>query len=184
MAPELFNKNFPKIKLTRTHAADRRKEAEICLLRARSKPVVRWSPEETSALCRGVDKYGAGKWKKILEKYSTKFHSSRRIVDLVTKYKLLNRESSYYKAPKRDWIVINGQDEPEVDGLGEIIVISQKFPYDAAKKFAKRRVVSGERRFVIRVREAENINNVHAYSVEVRGDKIEMKKLAFEEDVA
>lgn len=184
MTPELFNKNFPKIKLTKTHATKKPKDRELCLLRTQSKPVVRWSPEEIDALCKGVDKYGAGKWKKILEKYATKFHSSRRIVDLVTKYKLLNRESSYYKAPKRDWIVVNEQDEPEVDGLGEIVVVSQKFPYDAAKKFARRRVVGGEKKFVIRIREAENINNVHAYNVEARDNRLQMKKLAFEEDEA
>lgn len=182
MESEFFSKNFPKIKLTRTHTSEQ-KNSEPCLLRAKNKPLVRWSTEEIDALCRGVDEYGTGKWKLILEKYSGKFHSSRRVVDLVAKYKLLNRESSYYKTSMRNWIVVSERDEPEVDGMGEIVVVSQKFPYDAARKFARQKAASGEKSFVVRVREAENISNVHAYMVETRGDRIEMKKLAFEEDV-
>lgn len=174
-------KTIPKIQLSRSNPKSLVSVANAKPLRSENKKAVRWTESETEALERGIAKYGAKNWKRILRKYSEKFHRSRRVVDLVNKYNLLHKSSSYYKTEKKDWIMVDSEGEPVVDGLGEIIVISQKFPYDAAKKFAKRRISSGEIEFLIQIREAENIENQHAYNVKLEADKINMKKIVLSE---
>lgn len=158
-------KKVPKIKLSNSNGI-KEMNGQLETFRKQNKKDLKWSDEEVDALMKGVQKYGNGNWRMILLKYGDVFKGKRRIVDLATKYRLIMKETSFYRTEKKDWIVIGDNGEPEVDSLGEIIVSKQKFPYDAAKKFSKKRVASGLKNFTIKVREAQDINNVHIYSVE------------------
>lgn len=155
----------PKIKLSNTNEI-KEVNGELEAFRKQNKRDLKWTDEEVEALVKGVHKYGIGNWRMILLKYNDVFKGKRRIVDLATKYRLIKKDTSFYRTPKKDWIVIDDDGEPEIDSLGEIVVSKQKFPYDAAKKFAKKRIASGLRNFTIKIREAQDINNVHIYSVE------------------
>lgn len=173
------NKNLPNIALKEVEVADKEKILEP--LRKNIKEKSNWTDDEVATLNHAVEKHGFA-WKKILRKYKNRFEEGRRVVDLKTKYDQIHKKSSYYKTNKKDWIMINEHEDPEVDALGEIIVISQRFPYDAAKKFAKKIYLNGERQFKIRVREAENINNVHVYEFvdyDRFSNRFKLKKLVY-----
>lgn len=164
---EKQQKDLPKINLTKPTFKPVEPAVNMEVLRKHHKDEEKWTEEETQALLRGIEKYGIRNWSMILERYDNVFQGKRRVVDLVSKFKLLNKESSFYKTAARDWIVLDEVGEPEIDELGEIIIVHQKFPYDAAKNFAKKKVASGMKKFVIRIRETQNIDNLHVYSVDV-----------------
>lgn len=138
-----------------------------------------WSKEETEALLAGVKKYGTKRWKRILAKYDDVFQGRRRVVDLVSKHKLINLDSSYYRTNVRDWIMVDKKNNPETDAMGEIISMSAKFPYNAAKSIAKKKIRSGETSFVLRIREGDDLENVHAYLGNKKPNgTLNLKKLA------
>lgn len=169
--------NVPNINLNHIETEAQNVELEAFRTSPRKKHL--WNNAEVDALMSGVNEFGEKSWKKILSKHRNVFMKERRIVDLVNKYKLIKRESSYHHTENRDWILLDEQGKPVENWAGEILIVNQRFPYDAAKKFAKRRIASGGRKFNITVREAQNIENVHTYAVEADlPRKIEMKKLA------
>ena len=172
-------KTFPNIKLSKTEELKDLSLNNSMEYRKESKPKLPWSIQEIAALNAGVEKYGLKKWKRILSKFNTVFNGRRRVVDLASKYRLLNAKSSYYNTIKRDWIMVNENNNPEEDAMGEVISIFTKFPYDAAKRMAKKKVRNGELSFIIRIREGTDLNNVHAYSGSKIGNgKLTLKKLA------
>ncbi|KAL9029681.1 MAG: hypothetical protein Q9196_002105 [Gyalolechia fulgens] len=50
---------------------------------------VKWSDEETYSLVRGVDKFGVGKWTRILNNPEYKFSSGRKPIDLKDRFRTL-----------------------------------------------------------------------------------------------
>lgn len=172
---EKTKNKLPRINLS--HETEDSSNIELEDFRKNFKRKRSWSPEEVNALQAGVEEFGM-KWKRILKRHRKIFFHDRRIVDLATKYRLLNKQSSYYNASARDWIQLDDNEEPLKDWDGEILAITQRFPYDAALLFAKRRVWSGERKFSLVIREAQDIQNVHRYTidVDVNTRKISMKK--------
>ncbi|ELA41974.1 uncharacterized protein VICG_00991 [Vittaforma corneae ATCC 50505] len=168
--------NVPKINLN--HTKPKIQDVELKHFRTAPREKHPWSNAETDALMSGVGEFGKKSWKKILNKYGNVFIKERRIVDLVNKYKLIKKETSYHHTEGRDWVLLDEQGKPVESWAGEISTVNQRFPYDAAKKFAKRRIVSGGRKFNITVREAQNIENAHTYAVEADSPgKMRMKKL-------
>uniref|UniRef100_A0AAV1UGA5 Uncharacterized protein n=1 Tax=Peronospora matthiolae TaxID=2874970 RepID=A0AAV1UGA5_9STRA len=68
------------------------KQAETNCARGRGRrPTFFWSVDEEHLLCRGVAKYGAGKWKKILLSGKGVFSIHRTNVDLKDKWKNMQR---------------------------------------------------------------------------------------------
>lgn len=171
------NKAIPKIQLSRTIQKNSDETPEMKPMRSECKDAVKWSDAEIQALEEGVSKYGHKSWKKIIRNNRNVFDDSRRVIDLVNKYNQMHKSSSYYTTNKKDWIMVDSECNPIIDGLGEIIVISEKFPYDAAKKFAKKKIASGESEFIVNIREAENIENQHFYKVSLKYGKICMRKI-------
>lgn len=177
--PRKSYETFPKIKLSKPIESQDLSAKDLKKYRKDNKEEIPWTNQEVDALLAGVERYGNKKWKRIIAKYHNVFKDRRRIVDLVSKYRLINQDSSYYRTAKRDWIVVDEKNNPVTDMLGEIITISTRFPYDAAKRIAKKKVRSGERSFVIRLREGDDLYNVHAYSVNKEENKpLYIKKLA------
>lgn len=173
------SKNLPNIKLSCDCADIKIDENEARFLIQHRKTPIKWSEEEIEALEKGVEKYGLRNWKKFLKKYNNQFHSSRRVVDLVNKYNLIKKGSSYYKTQKKSWIQVDKDGNPIEDSLGEVITIPHRFPYDAAKKFAKCRKISGETEFIVHVRDAEDIDNSHSYTYCSRNGKGKLTKIVF-----
>lgn len=157
---------LPKIKIGKAGINTLPPVNKLESFRKHEKEYEKWSPEEVLALKRGFEKHGA-KWTTILSQYDNVFQGRRRVVDLANKMRLLNKNTSFYKTEPKDWLVLTSAGEPEIDQLGEIITVRERFPHDAAKKLARRRILSGIKKFIIRIREAQNIENVHTYSVEV-----------------
>lgn len=60
---------------------------EYTNLRNRNRPKIEWTGEEIDALLRGVERHGQGNWSTILAEESDVFHTERRVIDLVNKYK-------------------------------------------------------------------------------------------------
>lgn len=94
----------------------------------------KWTTHEIEALEKGVKKYGK-LWKTILKKNKTEFDKTRRPIDLKLKYNLEHKKSSYYKTNVKKWLLITIQTNNI--HLDKMPIIKEKFPYDAAKKFAK-----------------------------------------------
>ncbi|EED43832.1 HRD ubiquitin ligase complex, ER membrane component [Enterocytozoon bieneusi H348] len=94
----------------------------------------RWTINEIEALEKGVKKYGK-LWKTILKKNRNEFDKTRRPIDLKLKYNLEHKKSSYYKTNIKKWLLITTQINNIY--LDKMPIIKEKFPYDAAKKFAK-----------------------------------------------
>lgn len=177
-------KSVPKINLSNTSEI-KEINGKLETFRKHNKKDLKWTEEEVDALEKGVQKYGSGNWKMIISKYDDIFKGKRRIVDLATKYRLIMKETSFYKTEKKDWIVIDDSGEPETDSLGEIVVSKQKFPYDAAKKFSKKRIASGMKNFTIKIREAQDMNNVHIYSVETTPmGAVKIKKMVIKDETS
>lgn len=180
MTSGFSNRDLPKISLSEIdEEAEDNKTLEP--FRKECKDTEFWAKDEVECLIRGVEKYGHS-WRRILRKYSGTFQEGRRIIDLKTKYDQLNKSTSYYKTNKKNWIMMNENEDPTLDALGEIIVVTQRFPYDAARKFAMKKYSSGERSFIVRVREAENLSNIHIYEyVEYLpfSSRIKLRKLTY-----
>lgn len=173
--------NLPNVKLSKPFETKDLTLKNLKKYRKESKEELPWTQEETDALLAGVEKYGHKKWKRIIAKYNNIFRNRRRVVDLVSKYRLLKQQSSYYRTNKRDWIMVDEGNNPLPDALGQIISISTRFPYDAAKRMAKKKIRSGETSFVIRVREGNDLNNIHFYSVnKEENGSVAIKKLSLD----
>lgn len=164
MEEKTKSNKLPNISL-RESEIKKHAEEDLPAYRQECREPIPWSTNEMEALIDSVNKEGQ-LWSKILEKYKGNFDPSRRIVDLKIKYNLITKKSSYYKTSKKDWITVDENENPILDSLGEIIVISEKFPYDAAKKFGRKRFLNGENNFIMKIREAEDIENVHHYRFE------------------
>lgn len=158
-------------------AGDTTENEDSHLLRKTPRVKEKWTAEEEKALIEGFEKYGA-QWTKLLVVYKNSFNSCRRVIDLKIKHNLINKKSSYYQTSKRNWMMVDEFDNPILDSLGEIIVISDKFPYNAAMRFATKRARCGEYSFIIRIRESESIWNRHSYEFnKINPGKKSLRKL-------
>lgn len=102
-----------------------------------------WTDVELFWLKKGVDQFGVGKWKKILETFKLHFHPVRRATDLKDKYKnFMNRASAVNKIP-REYVHINENG----DLLDDYIYLST-YPSNAARNLAKRRKLDDEIFFI------------------------------------
>lgn len=165
----------PKIKLSPIEQESFPKEFEY--FRENVSQKSSWRAAEVKALRKGVEKYGKS-WKRILQKYEDVFDETRKVADLAAKYNLICKNSSYYKTSSKDWVQVDEEGNCCENWAGYIPTITHKFPYDAAKKFAKKKIANGYKKFNITVREASDISNIHTYSVEAQDyGKIIIKKL-------
>lgn len=151
-------------------------------MRKRERKRLSWTRQELDALMDGVKSCGEGKWTTILKKYADRFHQERRVIDLVHKYRQLKKESSFYRTPKKNWVEIDEDNNDKTDAMGDVICYSEKFPYDAAMKFAKRNGFQGYRTYIVRIREFEDTTNIHTYSVSVDSERIKLKKLVSKDE--
>lgn len=144
---------------------------------------VNWTDKELEALIEGLEKHrGQKRWTEILNENADIFHPERRIVDLVDKYRQYSKSSSFYLTEKKDWIEMDEDGEPRTDSMGEIVCFNEKFPYDAALKFAKREKNDRKENSIITIRELENELNTHSYNVFVESNSVKLKKVILKED--
>ncbi|KAM0672316.1 hypothetical protein CWI42_010650 [Ordospora colligata] len=100
------------------------------------KEKIYWTPEETIALVKGIEEFGKGNWKAILDKYKNVFHSNRRHTHLADKYKSMNNNTSYYKVQNMPIVHTDENGDDLHNALGERIVYSAKFPSEVARTIA------------------------------------------------
>lgn len=151
-------------------------------LRKSMRNKIQWEEDEFKALLEGVELYGDQNWSAILTKFGSVFKPERRAIDLCHKYNQHIKKSSFYKTSKKNWVEIKDE-KPVTDAMGENVVLREKFPYDAASKFAKRRRFHGYNTFKLVIQELENQENRHAYDVTVGSDKIIVKKVVLKNDI-
>lgn len=179
MGRKRIPQTMPNVKLSKTVKSKDLAVKNPVEYRQESKPDLEWTQEEVNALNLGVTEFGTRSWKKILRKYRDVFKNRRRVVDLVHKYRLIKKQTSYYTTEKRSWIEVNEKNTPVTDAMGEMIMITTKFPYDAAKMIAKKKIRNGETSFIVRLREGVDLEKVHVYSGNKEpGQKLCLKKLA------
>lgn len=167
---------LPDIRLHSSTSAVR-KPGEYTNLRSENRDKVQWSAEECAALQSGVERCGEGAWTEIMHEYRDVFHPDRRVIDLVNKYKQHIKRSSFYVTQKKHWVEVGEDGEPRPNCMGEVVTYSEKFPYEAAAKVAKRLEFNGYQTTQVTIREAEDISNVHFYKISVNADKIKIKKV-------
>lgn len=167
---------LPNIKL-HTSAAEARKPGKYTDFRGKNREKIQWSQEECKALEAGVQRYGEGAWTEILHEYRDVFHEGRRVIDLLNKYRQHIKKSSFYVTKKKHWVEVADNGEPKPNHMGEIATYTEKFPYEAATRVARRLKFSGYQTTQIAIREAEDITNIHFYKVSVDADEIRIKKI-------
>lgn len=148
-------------------------------LRKEMRQKVRWSEDEQIALLDGVDCFGFGKWTEILKNYKGIFKPTRRVVDLVNKYKQCSKSTSFYKTPKKTWVELDENLNPKKDALGEFISYSEKFPYVAALNFVKKLKITSQQPSKIIIQNADDTSNIHMYKFSIENGKIKLQKLVF-----
>ncbi|KAL6121763.1 hypothetical protein NUSPORA_01268 [Nucleospora cyclopteri] len=140
-------------------------ETEYQFYRMKPRRSIDWTIHEIEALNEGYQKYG-NSWSKTLKKFSDVFNDQRRIVDLKLKHDSINRNSSYYKTNIREWVVIDEMGVKK-DALGEELVIKERFPFDAAKKFAKSNTNMSCYLYILTIAEKGRMEgHKHSYEVE------------------
>ncbi|KAI5169120.1 hypothetical protein PAEPH01_0455 [Pancytospora epiphaga] len=147
-------------------------------MRNDSRQKVSWSPEELKVLLDGVKLYGEGNWARILYDNLDSFHTERRVIDLVNKYKQYYKLSSFYTSIKREWTCIGEDGEPRLkDQLNQPMFFFEKFPYTVATKVAKRlRLKNGQITRII-VKLMKNARAVHHYRAGIYDGKLLVKKI-------
>lgn len=119
------------------YAAETTKLGKFRNVRGNSRRKVQWTEIEVEMLMKGVQKFGTSNWGQVLYYGKDVFDENRRTVDLVHKYRQHIKKSSYYLTPVKLWVQVDQEGMTIKDSLGEISVIREKFPYDAARKIAK-----------------------------------------------
>lgn len=151
------------------------------VLRSENRKKVPWKKEELDVLIRGVEEYGLSNWRRVLEAGKDVFDKRRRPVDLIDKYRQYTKSTSFYTTAKRNWIELLDDDSARQDMAGEIIVYKEKFPYDAAMRFAKRRAAKEDpdQNFIIKIQDVDNPDKMHLYAATPEGSAIRIRKLSF-----
>lgn len=98
---------------------------------------VPWSTQEVAALERGY-KAHKGHWNKILGDKSLKFHHSRTQVDLKDKWRNLHNQREYASRPIREFILVDNLHRPILTKSGNMHILRNRWPRDAALKAANR----------------------------------------------
>lgn len=176
MEEQIQKTRIPTIKL-HIGAPEMKACTDYARLRRDTRSKISWSSEELSALVAGVECHGLGNWTEILTENSNVFKHGRRPVDLLDKYRQYSKTTSFYRTPKKNWVEVDESGMPKTDSLGEIISYAEKFPYDAASKFAKKLKFQEHPANRLVIRDAEDISNVHMYSVSFVGDKPVIRKI-------
>ncbi|OQS55418.1 hypothetical protein EHP00_659 [Ecytonucleospora hepatopenaei] len=144
--------------------------------RVRSRPKCPWTEEEIDALEKAVEETGQD-WYKIWEEYKSNFQSCRRKRDLILKWNLINKKSTFYNTPKKEWILLDRNNQPKTDQLGMVFSVFEKFPYDAAKKHAKRIVTAISNNVIFTIANINNLHETHTYSAGYENGRITLKKV-------
>lgn len=152
-------------------------------LRNESRTRVRWESNELKKLIEGVEKFGLSSWRKILDYGAGVFNKKRRPIDLVDKYRQYTKSTSFYTTAKRNWIELDEHGNAKQEISGEVVLFREKFPYDAALRFAKRVVQSVTGKYLLRIQDAENAGSVHIYEVRtMEGGRIKLRKILVPRD--
>ncbi|KAI4291212.1 hypothetical protein PAPHI01_0486 [Pancytospora philotis] len=144
--------------------------ANFVNLRAKSRKSLAWTKDEVNALVRGINSGGVGNWMKIIEDNRGVFHAERRVIDLVNKYRLITKTTSFHKTPKRHWVYLDENHEPAKSSGGDLLIFHDKFPFVVATKAAKLLDFHGENTRDIEIQELDNHSNAHRYRIYVRDD--------------
>ena len=133
----------------------------------------KWTDDEVDSLIKGVEKYGIGKWSKILDEFF--LGSERTSTNLKDKYRLLTNKSSWKNASKRVWREVDEKCMYCRDYLGQIKTYETKWPYTAAQHFLKIKydvnkpsiikVSEGRNVYTYKVSKKENVDDEDIYEI-------------------
>ncbi|WUR03820.1 myb-like DNA-binding domain-containing protein [Vairimorpha necatrix] len=129
-----------------------------------------WTPEEIKVLKEGLEKYGKGKWKKILNSYKEDFHPLRRLRDLNDKVKIMLQLVSTKFKNRRDFWEVDKNNNP-ITKMGEKVIYRAKLLFEAAKKVAYTKNYTGNGNIIFRIAYEEMGKTwVHVYSAKYNRD--------------
>jgi hypothetical protein len=168
--------------ILKLHISDRsrggtQKGPRLASYTVKKRTPVNWTEEEVKSLLKGVREYGEGKWSVILQKVPG-FNKSRRPSDLKDKFRLIKKDTSYYKHPATDFVHVDENCDIILDSLGEHRVYSEKFPYNAAERIARRLKIGIGSEDIVRVSALHSTDGFyHEYKVKFENGAYRISKI-------